>query len=179
MESFEREDKIVDTENIQPTDDYDTCEVCAKSFSTKAFLKQHRLIYEHLEVFPCLVCQKTFSRASSLKTHKFVHTEVKPHQCTSCRKTFSQVGTLRKHQRIHTSEKLYNSTMCTKSFSTTGHLKRHKRIHTQEKPYQCGHVHTPRGQQCGLLPCAQWQLLPKANIETLMCLQAYSLVHTF
>ena len=25
-----------------------------------------------------------------------------------------------------------------------------------------GHVHTPLGQQCGLLPCAQWQLLPSA-----------------
>ena len=69
MESFDKEDIIADKEIIQPTDDCNTCEVCAKSFSTKAFLKQHRIIYEHLEVFPCLVCKKTFSLASSLKNY--------------------------------------------------------------------------------------------------------------
>ena len=102
MESVDREDIIADNKNIQPTDDCNACEVCAKSFSTKAFLKQHRLIYEHLEVFSCLVCQKTFSTASNLKAHKLVHTGEKPHQCTSCQRTFSQA---RKHQLTHTDEK--------------------------------------------------------------------------
>ena len=60
MESVDREDIIADNENMQPTDDCNTCEVCDKSFSTKAVLKQHRLIYEHLKVFPCLLCKKTF-----------------------------------------------------------------------------------------------------------------------
>ena len=92
---------ITDNENKQ------VCEVCSKSFSTKAVLKQHRLIYEHLEVFPCLLCKKTFSTASHLKRHKLVHTGEKPHQCTSCEKTFSQAGDLRSHQLTHTNEKPY------------------------------------------------------------------------
>ena len=39
----------------------------------------------------------------------------------------------------------------------------HQRIclETHKSLYN-GHVHTPLGQQCGLLPCAQWQLLPSA-----------------
>ena len=73
MESVDRDDIIADNENIQPTDDCNTCEVCDKSFSTKAFLKQHRLSYEHLDVFSCILCQKTFTKASTLKAHTLVH----------------------------------------------------------------------------------------------------------
>ena len=102
MEYVDREDIIAEDENMQPTDDCNTCEVCDKSFSTKAFLKQHRLIYEHLEVFPCSLCHKTFATAGSLKTHKLVHTGEKLHQCTSCPKTFSLAHHLRTHQLTHT-----------------------------------------------------------------------------
>ena len=76
----DKEDLITDNGNIKPIDDCNTCEVCATSFSTKAFLKQHRLIYKHLKVLPCLICQKTFSTTGNSKQHKLVHTGEKPHQ---------------------------------------------------------------------------------------------------
>lgn len=90
------------------------CDVCAKLFTTKYFLKKHKRLHTGEMPYTCQFCARTFTFQQSYHKHLLYHSEVKPHACTICGRAFKELSTLHNHQRIHSGEKPFKCEVCGK-----------------------------------------------------------------
>lgn len=115
------------------------CDICAKWFTTKYFLKKHKRLHTGACVRPspncfpflckyliawcpnagempytCEHCGKTFTFQQSYHKHLLYHTDDKPHVCLTCGRAFKEMSTLHNHERIHSGEKPFKCETCGK-----------------------------------------------------------------
>ncbi|XP_060647635.1 zinc finger protein 43 [Drosophila nasuta] len=113
------------------------CDVCAKLFTTKYFLKKHKRLHTGEMPYTCQFCARTFTFQQSYHKHLLYHSEVKPHACGICGRAFKELSTLHNHQRIHSGEKPFRCEVCGKCFRQRVSFLVHTRIHTGVMPYKC------------------------------------------
>ena len=104
------------------------CEMCARSFPTKAYLKIHMRTHndKHIKctlctkmfrwesalkshlaaahaqtagLFNCEFCGKQFKDKSNLKSHRYTHLDVKPHSCSKCGRGFIRRDMMLTHEK--------------------------------------------------------------------------------
>lgn len=80
-------------------------ECCGVSFSTKASLREHIMIFHH-NGYSCPYCGRRFCRKALLKRHLSVHSGQKDYTCPSCDYATSHKSNLERHKRIHERLKL-------------------------------------------------------------------------
>ncbi|KAJ6635985.1 Zinc finger protein [Pseudolycoriella hygida] len=113
------------------------CDICAKSFTTKYFLKKHKRLHTGEMPYSCEVCGKNFTFQQSYHKHLLYHSDEKPHICSTCGRAFKELSTLHNHERIHSGEKPYQCETCDKCFRQRVSYLVHRRIHTGSMPYKC------------------------------------------
>lgn len=127
------------------------CDICQKTFFTRAGLVKHQVLHTEERPYVCTVCKKDFKSLQGLTYHEKSHEEkkrsdqikrnknkiFKSYICTYCGKQSRGLTAFQVHQRIHTNELPYECKVCNKKFRALNSLTTHNRIHTGEKPYQC------------------------------------------
>ncbi|XP_059620894.1 zinc finger protein 182 [Phlebotomus argentipes] len=113
------------------------CDICAKSFTTKYFLKKHKRLHTGEMPYSCTICGKAFTFQQSYHKHLLYHSDEKPHVCSTCGRAFKELSTLHNHERIHSGEKPFSCETCGKSFRQRVSCLVHRRIHTGAMPYKC------------------------------------------
>ena len=119
------------------------CEVCAKSFFSATYLKQHMKIHNEREKYSCTQCPKEFMWWNNLREHvKNVHDQnydqVK-FPCSDCSKEFTCKTYLKRHHRtvhekpIHMNDECR---VCTKKFE----FLKNSVDTVHEKPIHCVNV---------------------------------------
>ena len=77
------------------------CEICSKTFKTKALLTEHRLThFEEAKEHECNVCHKKFYQLSKLKRHEVTHKG--KYECDICSESYKTLRTLQLHKKKHT-----------------------------------------------------------------------------
>lgn len=94
------------------------------------------IIHNELKAFICDVCGKTYRTKAILKRHLNVH-EGKIYECDQCDKTFPYYARLRIHRYSHRTELNYICQVCSKAFKVQKYLARHMKVHKEEKAYPC------------------------------------------
>lgn len=114
-----------------------TCDLCNRSFASKATREDHRRTHTGERPYVCDSCGKTFKSKASLYIHSKLHTDDFPHLCTYCNKRFRRRQEVLAHVTTHTGEKNHACDMCEKKFRVKSELARHKLIHSEDKPFVC------------------------------------------
>ncbi|XP_055594511.1 zinc finger protein 85-like [Uranotaenia lowii] len=112
------------------------CEVCPKTFDSKAKIEKHSRIHNEDLSFDCRMCAKKFKSQSTLTCHEKVHGENgvdNNFSCVTCGKVFKSEEKLQIHTRLHTGEKPYQCKICSKCFNHQSNLIAHSRTHEKVK----------------------------------------------
>jgi len=118
------------------------CEVCAKTFSTKSTLKQHKVVHSSgkpLLRFPkhaCQVCREDFPTKEKLEIHILIHGDEWPNKCEVCGKCFIKIRFLDNHMKVHTDIKTFKCEKCSRYFYSKQALDSHK-LDCEEKAFKC------------------------------------------
>lgn len=117
------------------------CEICAKTFDSKAKLDKHQRTHNEDLTFECRVCDKKFRSQNTLTCHEKVHGENavdNSFSCVTCGKVFKSEEKLQIHMRLHTGEKPYQCKICMKCFNHQSNLIAHSRTHEKvRKALKC------------------------------------------
>ncbi|XP_019759834.2 zinc finger protein ZFP2 isoform X1 [Dendroctonus ponderosae] len=114
-----------------------SCDVCAKMFTTKYFLKKHKRLHTGEMPYSCTICNKSFTFQQSYHKHMLYHSSEKPYVCNECGRAFKEHSTLQNHARIHSGERPFGCDICGKRFRQRVSYLVHTRIHTGVMPYKC------------------------------------------
>ncbi|XP_074646304.1 uncharacterized protein LOC141902470 [Tubulanus polymorphus] len=129
------------TESSNKKDSIDglVCEICRKTYRTKANLKRHHRRAHNPEksFVKCPECSKHLSSKVALTIHMRSHRGERPYSCTKCDAKFTQRASLNYHLKIHTGEKSHLCDLCGKTFRQKSNLIMHKKRHLQVKDFRC------------------------------------------
>ena len=109
------------------------CGLCDKIVCGRYFVKHVRVHNGH----KCERCAKEFSSKGRLIDHKNEHTGELPYACTECPRRFGSRAGLSQHVRRHKNFRSFGCRFCEKRFSTKCACVVHERIHTGNNPYKC------------------------------------------
>ena len=98
------------------------CPHCDKSFSGKHLLRTHvKHIHEKVKDFTCDICWKSFFTKASLEVQKLTHSGVKPHACLYCGYTCTTKGDITRHvKQVHEKVKPHSCDVSDKTFTFKG-----------------------------------------------------------
>lgn len=115
------------------------CEICSKSFNSKASLKVHTKNHYADRRHVCQICPKSFIQKSDLTIHIRSHTDERPFACTvpGCDKRFRTSSHRRDHMSTHAEQNIFQCQYCQKMFKAERILQGHLRLHTGLKPFEC------------------------------------------
>lgn len=108
------------------------CDICSKTFNTKAGLSLHKLavhIKKDIRDISCELCPSKFALEPRLKRHMIeMHSEGKL-RCTfeGCGRLFHKQGRLKLHEQSHTKERPFPCDKCPAAFRESFQLKNHIR----------------------------------------------------
>ena len=98
------------------TDDY-ICEICARTFPTKSYLRIHMRTHKEKHI-KCQLCSKMFRWESALRSHlaaAHAHT-AQMHSCEFCGKQFKDKSNLKSHRYTHLDVKPHSCSKCGRGF---------------------------------------------------------------
>lgn len=104
------------------------CNQCEEQFKQKSVLDRHTLSHLDIrpKPFTCDICQKSFTTKAHMKIHKRLHTGEKPYECNFCQKSFNYKTRWRIHLRIHTGESPFACNVCNNTYHDKGSLRKHQ-----------------------------------------------------
>ena len=117
------------------------CEVCAKTFSKKLYLRRHKQNIHGSPKFHCPICGRYFKLNHHLKKHlerhefrKLSKNEADCFHCDKCvDKWFRRKDLLRKHIKNVHGEKKFDCNFCGKKFTVKCNMEKHiKVIHKKQ-----------------------------------------------
>lgn len=115
------------------------CEICAKSFTSKANLQAHTT--HHSKNSPrvqCSYCNLWYKNLDTLRTHMQRHRDLRQHICPTCNKECTSRSTLAAHIRyVHLKVSEFICKICKKQFRRRLELTEHVARHTGEVLYKC------------------------------------------
>lgn len=82
-------------EFVAKTKDFQ-CDICQKTYSSKAVLKKHKKIHGE---FRCSKCSRGFKTKQELEKHVKLHSGYRPFSCMLCPNSFSEENSLKTHLR--------------------------------------------------------------------------------
>ncbi|GMT13119.1 hypothetical protein PFISCL1PPCAC_4416, partial [Pristionchus fissidentatus] len=85
------------------------CDICKKTYSTKAHLKDHSYVHTGERRFCCDRCEMRFFYTSDLYRHRLKNC-VRPYVCMCCLRGFPTEAELKIHAKIHEFQKKKNKT---------------------------------------------------------------------
>jgi len=93
------------------------CEICARSFPTKAYLRIHAKVHKEKSI-QCTLCPKMFRWESGYKSHlESAHSQHgKLHSCEFCGKQFKDKSNLKSHRYTHLDSKPHSCSKCGRGF---------------------------------------------------------------
>jgi KRAB domain-containing zinc finger protein len=112
-----------------------TCELCGKTYASKAALENHVKINHENKRFKCKLCDKDLRSQISLRTHiAAVHEKTVEFKCQFCgHKTFSKCGLNSHINRVHKDSSAisyrYPCTICNKNYYKRKRLAEHMDKH--------------------------------------------------
>ena len=109
------------------------CGLCDKIVCGRYFVKHVRVHNGH----KCEMCAREFSSKGRLIDHKNEHTGELPYACAECPRRFGSRAGLSQHVRRHKNFRSFGCRFCEKRFNTKGACAVHERIHTGNNPYKC------------------------------------------
>ena len=144
-------------QQVPPSDQSYSCEVCYCKFSDLSILTKHiaahschaatSVIVNNMSdsvssdsAAKCEMCDKIFTKQSSLRRHmrnKHGQINVTSRDCSHGNKTFKQANQLQQHMLSHTGRKSHGCALCDKTFTRAMSLKEHMYMHTGDKPHAC------------------------------------------
>ena len=105
------------------------CDLCDKSFKTRAVLLNHRREQHELSDsarrVKCHICGFEAKGVRNLGKHLRSHEDWKPFQCHVCSKMFRVRGNLNVHMKVHEPVARHECALCDVSFKLPHHLKTH------------------------------------------------------
>ncbi|EFA13125.1 gastrula zinc finger protein XlCGF57.1 [Tribolium castaneum] len=117
-----------------------TCDICSRTFYSRANLERHVKIHMGDKSYVCEFCGRSYTREDNFKGHLRLHTGEKPYVCEYCGKSFKNKANLNIHRLRRHNNQSYVCEFCSKSFREEKLLNLHKQnIHSEEKPFACTH----------------------------------------
>ncbi|XP_067636672.1 zinc finger protein ZFP2-like [Eurosta solidaginis] len=108
------------------------CDICAKCFSRKSYLRYHKRLHSGEKPYKCDICEMRFAHASHVPVHMRTHTGERPYKCKYCESDFVQVNVLHRHLRMHLGVNIYRCKFCPLAFSLASELRLHLTSHKNE-----------------------------------------------
>ncbi|XP_064461634.1 oocyte zinc finger protein XlCOF15-like [Ornithodoros turicata] len=115
------------------------CQLCLKSFLTRATLSSHlKYVHDGEGKYVCAVCERAFVYKDSLQRHEQLHSNDSRYTCGRCGRTFRDHTNLCAHVLVDGGDKLYVCTRCGSTFSGLVSLKSHTvSAHTKDFEFPC------------------------------------------
>ncbi|XP_036393919.1 zinc finger protein 1035 [Megalops cyprinoides] len=117
-------------EEVDVGEDFYSCPVCSKRFSSKHHLKEHQRQHADYCPFKCLVCGKYFAQKRYLKKHQLIHQ--RGYRCNMCPQSFSNEKDYKIHKSLHHQKRKHQCSVCQKCFETVQGLCRHRLMHAEQ-----------------------------------------------
>ena len=121
------------------------CNLCTKSFQTKARLKYHLQMHkgtrwDHYK-YKCNECKKgRYQTEEGLQRHMFDNHSGQRYICSQCPSTFSNRDAVGIHKRVVHGEKLVKCNYCERAYACESYLKAHiEKVHEKTKNTICPH----------------------------------------
>lgn len=124
------------------------CQICAKTFMTKAVLRNHELIHLPEKMYKCSQCDKAFAQLGGLRAHFTLKHISKIYKCKDCDREFDTQYKWKYHvQTVHMNlpAKIYTCPECKMEYKIKKYFKTHvcehkknKPVSTANKKYLCG-----------------------------------------
>lgn len=102
------------------------CKLCSYAGRTASGLYTHMTQHANDQIV-CDVCAKIFTSRRRLNDHKWrIHNPEKKHECSFCLKKFAQKSKLTVHIRVHTGDRPYSCKLCARAFARSEVCRAHE-----------------------------------------------------
>lgn len=106
------------------------CPVCAKSFPSRAHLKEHEISHSSTQQYQCSVCGQGFKRKNALSKHmRIFHPDGPGSVVCSCGKVFASKELMEKHKENSGQHRLLVCGECGAMYKTQANLESHLLLH--------------------------------------------------
>lgn len=98
----------------------------------------YQTVHSTAKSFNCNLCPRTFATKARLTIHERIHTGQQPFECEVCHKKFNHKNHVDLHRRIHTGEKPFGCAECGMRFRLKQHLVKHIEVRSKDSGHQLG-----------------------------------------
>ena len=108
------------------------CELCGLKVS-RTNLEFHQATHNQVKQFVCDICDKSFYTKAKIKAHMPTHSNERPFKCHICKTRFKKKVYLDTHMKLHSNMRTFICKICPSNFFTRKALEIHERVHTGKR----------------------------------------------